>query len=69
MITIFNLIIAIIISPFFIKRSHTLGDKVIYFILCVAFTSLVGPFVYKLLTGPTTTNDHSDNIVGGDAWL
>ena len=55
---------------FFLKKKDTVGNKVIYFVLSVVLTPLVGPFVYKLLSGPTTTNkDDHNQFVCGDADL
>ena len=69
MITTLFLIIAIIMSPFFIKRGHTFGDKVIYYLLSVTLTPLIGPFIYKMLKSSSTTNDDCGRCVGGDAWI
>ena len=69
MITTFFLINAIIMSPFFIKKDHTFGDKVIYFILSVILTPLIGPFIYKMLKGSATTNNNCGQCIGGDACI
>lgn len=70
MITLLFLTIALAMSPFFLKKKDTVGNKVIYFVLSVVLTPLVGPFVYKLLSGPTTTNkDDHNQFVCGDADL
>lgn len=70
MITMLFLIIAFAMSPFFIKKKDTFGNKVIYFVLCIVLTPLIGPFVYKCLTGPTTTREDDRRSFGcGDAGL
>ena len=69
MITTLFLIIAFAMSPFFIKRNHTFGDKVIYYLFSVTLTPLIGPFIYKILKGPASTNDDCGQCGGGDAWL
>lgn len=67
--TMIFLIIALAMSPFFLKRKDTVGNKVIYFVLSVVLTPLVGPFIYKLLSGPATTNKDHNQFVCGDADL
>ena len=70
MITTLFLIIAIIMSPFFIKKDHTFGDKVIYFIMSVVFTPLIGPFIYKfIINSKAAKADGHKQILGGDAWI
>lgn len=70
MITLFFLIIALAMSPFFLKKKDTVGNKVIYFIMCVVFTPLIGPFIYKfIINSKTNKDDTHKQILGGDAWI
>lgn len=69
MITILFLIIALAMSPFFIKKKDTVGNKVIYFVLSVVLTPLIGPFIYRFIKDSKTDYDdcHKQSL-GGDAW-
>lgn len=70
MIATLFLIIALAMSPFFLKKKDTVGDKVIYFIMSVVFTPLIGPFIYKfIINSKADKDDGYKQILGGDAWV
>ena len=70
MITMLFLIIAFAMSPFFLHKSDKGWDRVLYYILSIILTPLIGPFVYKCLSGPKTTGKSDrGSFVCGDAGL
>ncbi len=70
MITMLFLIIAFAISPFFLHKNDKGWNRVLYYVLSVVLTPLIGPFVYKCLSGPKTTGKEGcDSFISGDAVL
>ncbi len=64
MITITFLIIAFLMRGFFIQKKDPWGDRLLYYLLSVALTPLIGPFLYKIMRDTKAKNDDdpSSNI-------
>lgn len=60
MITITFLLIAYLMRNKFLPEGISINIKIWYYVFCVSFTPVIGPFIFKLLLEQISADDDSD---------